>query len=330
MLHLAWASWMGFPTPGCFCVCLYEVLRHTGSERGKMVRHECVQWRRAVCFLFWLPEKQPAHASAAALARQWCCFAFRARGQGGASHHLLTKTQVRQPASILPPSTPSAPIAHVTPPLPQRGTEVPSSHKHPNQPLGFHFGKKHDCSGKWKAVKLNVAPLPGMQTLSLHRQLGNVLSWQVTLCSGPIFQDRCVHVEILSWAHSLWVVINKLLSCYEPACGTVLCWEGVPYRARHPVHCQWSSSLYISQGTIPQHYSDVFSILKCTRVHYNQYWVRKRQFLLTFWHLWTVPRIQVINFEFENRSPASTMLYSCSKWWSWGCSSPPVRECMRV
>lgn len=56
----------------------------------------CVQCMGgAACFCSWLPEKHLAHASAAALARQWQhCLAFRARGQGGASHHLPTKTQV--------------------------------------------------------------------------------------------------------------------------------------------------------------------------------------------------------------------------------------------
>lgn len=46
----------------------------------------------------------PAHASAAALARQkLSCLAFRVRGQGGASHHLPTKAQVTQLGSAPPP-----------------------------------------------------------------------------------------------------------------------------------------------------------------------------------------------------------------------------------
>lgn len=78
-------------------------------KRDGMVRCVYVQCREvAVCFCSWLPEKHPAHASAAALARQWqCCLAFRARGQGGASHHLPTKAQVTQPASALPHFLPS-------------------------------------------------------------------------------------------------------------------------------------------------------------------------------------------------------------------------------
>lgn len=64
--------------------------------------------RGGVCFCSWLPEKHAAHASAAALVRQWLrCLAFRARGQGGASHHLPTKAQVSQPASALPYFLPS-------------------------------------------------------------------------------------------------------------------------------------------------------------------------------------------------------------------------------
>lgn len=61
------------------------------------VRVGCLYGGGAVCFCSWLPEKHPAHASAATLAKQWhCCLAFRVRGQGGASHHLPTKAQVTQ------------------------------------------------------------------------------------------------------------------------------------------------------------------------------------------------------------------------------------------
>lgn len=63
-----------------------------------------------VCFCSWLLEKHPAHASAVALARQWhCCLTFRARGQGGASHHLPTKAQVTRLALALPFFLPSPP-----------------------------------------------------------------------------------------------------------------------------------------------------------------------------------------------------------------------------
>lgn len=107
-LALAAAVWE-FPLAGCWrvllssphhpaflspCVCM--CVCSAGGVGG------------AVCFCSWLPEKHPAHASAAALVRQWQrCLAFRARGQGGASHHLPTKAQVTQPASALPHFLPS-------------------------------------------------------------------------------------------------------------------------------------------------------------------------------------------------------------------------------
>lgn len=84
------------------------VLRCTGVQRNGVAKRVCMQCRGGVCFCSWLPEKRAAHASAAALFRQWQhCLAFRARGQGGASHHLPTKAQVTQPASALPHFLPS-------------------------------------------------------------------------------------------------------------------------------------------------------------------------------------------------------------------------------
>lgn len=99
-----------FPLGGCWHVECWDA--HGFREAGCWAVYVCSAGG-AVCFCFWLPEKHPAHASAAALVRQWqCCLAFRARGQGGASHHLPTKAQVTQPASALPhflPSPHSAP-----------------------------------------------------------------------------------------------------------------------------------------------------------------------------------------------------------------------------
>lgn len=92
--------WMGIPT--------LETLALDKSRDSEVEVVEAVVVVTAVCFCSWSSEKHPAHASAAALARQWqCCLAFRARGQGGASHHLPTKAQVTQPASALPHFLPS-------------------------------------------------------------------------------------------------------------------------------------------------------------------------------------------------------------------------------
>lgn len=113
MLHLTYTpSGWDFPLGGCnlcvqLCVCVcvcveFEMHRGVWREDGEV----CVRWG-AVCFCSWLPEKHSAHAAAAAHPRQWqCCLAFRARGQGGASHHLPTKAQVSQPASAPPPLPP--------------------------------------------------------------------------------------------------------------------------------------------------------------------------------------------------------------------------------
>lgn len=99
---------MGIPT--CRMLACAFVKSSPPCFSEPLCLHVCVQcWGRgAVCFCSWLPEKHPAHASAAALVRQWQrCLAFRARGQGGASHHLPTKAQVTQPASALPHFLPS-------------------------------------------------------------------------------------------------------------------------------------------------------------------------------------------------------------------------------
>lgn len=110
---------MGIPT--CRMLACAFVKSSPPCFSEPLCLHVCVQcWGRgAVCFCSWLPEKHPAHASAAALVRQWQrCLAFRARGQGGASHHLPTKAQVTQPASALPHFL-HPPTAHLTPLLAQ-------------------------------------------------------------------------------------------------------------------------------------------------------------------------------------------------------------------
>lgn len=58
-----------------------------------------------------------------------------------------------------------------------------------------------------------------------------------------------LHEKIFSWAYSLWDVINKLLSRYEPACRTVLSREGVACWRRHSAHRQWSPSVSLSDVT---------------------------------------------------------------------------------
>lgn len=130
-----------FPFGGCWLVCLWSPEMHRGSEAGELVGRVCEQCREeevegwgAVCFCSWLPEKHPAHASAAALARQWQrCLTFRARGQGGASHHLPTKAQVTQPALALPYFLPSPHTSPHPTADPAEKTKAP-----PPQSLSFH------------------------------------------------------------------------------------------------------------------------------------------------------------------------------------------------
>lgn len=146
-LCLAWAPGVWeFPLGGCWCVCLWSPEMHRGLEKqgGEACMCAVLGWG-AVCFCSWLPEKHPAHASAGALVRQWQrCLAFRARGQGGASHHLPTKTQVTQPASALPhflPSPQSSPRPTAGPAKKTEGFSpfLPClSPRAPPQPLCFH------------------------------------------------------------------------------------------------------------------------------------------------------------------------------------------------
>lgn len=165
-------------------VCVYGVLRCTGVQRSRVGRCLCVQcWGRrgggTVCF--WLPEKHPAHASAAALVRQWqCCLAFRARGQGGASHHLPTKAQVTQPASALP---------HF----------LPSPHSSPHPTAGpaektEGFTPFSPCSSPW-------APPPTPQ-----------LSWYSTFIS-LLLLSHCNNFSII-FPHDLRFCLDKRMTVF--------------------------------------------------------------------------------------------------------------------
>lgn len=72
-----------------------------------------------------------------------------------------------------------------------------------------------------------------------------VLYFRTGVCS--------LHEKIFSWAYSLSAVINKLLSCYEPACRAVLSREGVACWRRHSARCRCSPTVFI--------WSDMYTLL---------------------------------------------------------------------
>lgn len=110
--------------------------------------------------------------------RQWQrCLAFRARGQGGASHHLPTKAQVTQPA---PPPSPNISPSFLPSPhqltSPQAQLRKLRASHHPLPSSSFSSTSTPPPPPRWRPL----------QSLGFHRTAPLSKNRGFSLCSQPL------------------------------------------------------------------------------------------------------------------------------------------------